>query len=1098
MQKQINFILILLLAYFLPHQLAAQELPLKHFTTENEINPLPGPAVTAVFQDSDEFIWFAIYGTGLVRYDGHKMEVFTHEDGLSPYIFSITQDITGRLWLGEQQGISVSSLPLKDYKAGERISFVTELDGMSLTGTNIAGRNQLLADSKGNIWSSDKKHILRYNYGENGSLAVDSLTVPDHPENSNYLYSFVEKSNGDLAAISLSEYLVTISAIDFSINTTHIPFQSDMVANHKDAIHLMEASDRSLWGVSNNGLVWSYGEDGTRTLHKEVSTAGMRQLMQTKEGSMLAGTLGNGLLEWKNEVPLKPKRYTLQHGMLSTAIWDFIQDKEGSIWLATNAGLSRMLNDYNAFGHYTANSVEGAPNMLAESAVNGVCSDLRLNIPGGEEGERFIAAATSSGLSIIRNDGTRVILQQKDGLLNAILNVYQDSKNRIWVTSRNGINCISEVKALATMPGFETPRQIDLWGKPHFITSIPLGHFSSLTSLYLPTSDTDPTLLETNWFMGGGMVLVLLGDQWMLFYKGAGLSANGLRAITVDDQNIIYLGDGGTGLWKSNSSFNVSRLLNLGSEEGRNKRYKEYLNVTEEVFSRQPITIEGDTIGEVTGLIYLDSILWASTNYGVNGINMNDWTTKHLINEEDGLLSNASAGIILNRDSTLIWASTRDGYHAIDPRTGTLTRSVKQEDGLVSSRAWGHPGAHMNSKGVMHMATVKGLSIYDPGLDQIDTLPPTVQWRNFDFVEDNSGNNELLIEYAALSFTHEPGILYKTKLVGYDDDWSEEKSETSLRYTNLPAVLSSKKYSFEVLAGDEKGNWVQNPKKYAFTVSPAWYLHWLALLGYVLVLFALVYAYTRWRERALKARQKLLEKTVEERTVEIVKQKDVILKEKERSEELLLNILPAEVAEELKLNGESPARAFDQVTVLFTDIKEFTMISEQLSATELVAEINVCFQAFDEITSQFKIEKIKTIGDAYLAAGGLHLPRKTEPKNVVLAALAMQKFVQERRIVNKQRGVIGFEMRCGIHTGPVVAGIVGIKKFQYDIWGDTVNTASRIESNGEVGKVNISQLTYELIKDDEEFSFEKRGKFQVKGKGEIEMYFVSLSNKTSG
>lgn len=1094
MQKHITFLLIFLLACILPRQLAAQELPLRHFTTENEINPLPGPAITSVFQDSDGFIWFAVYGTGLVRYDGQKMEVFTHEDGLSPYIFSITQDVTGRLWLGEQEGISVSGLPLQDYKAGERISFVTELDGLSLTGTKITSSNQLLADSQGNIWSSDMKHILRYNYGENKALVVDSLTVPDHPQISNYLYSFVEKRNGDLAAMSFGEYLVTISATDFSITTTHIPFQSGIVANHKYAIDLMEASDRSLWGVSNNGLVWSYGEDGTRTLHNEVSTTGMRQIMQTREGSMLAGTLGNGLLEWKNEVPLKPRRYTLQHGMLSTAIWDFIQDNEGSIWLATNAGLSRMRNDYNAFGHFTASSVEGAPNMLAESAVNGVCSDIRLTIPGGEEGERFIAAATSSGLSIIRNDGTREILQQKDGLLNAILNVHQDGKDRIWVTSRNGINCISEVKALTTMPGFETPRQIDLWDKPHYITSLPLGHFSSLTSLFFPTSDTDPTLLETNWFMGGGMVLALIGDQWMLFFKESGINANGLRSIALDDQNILYLGDGGTGLWKSNSPLNVSRLLNLGSEESKNKRYKGYLNVTEEVFSRRPITIEGDTIGEVTGLIYLDSILWASTNYGVNGINMKDWTTTHLINEEDGLFSNAAAGIILNRDSTRIWASTRDGYHAIDPKTGTLTHSVKQEDGLVSSRSWGHPGAHMNSDGVMYMATVKGLSVYNPALDQRDTVPPTVQWRNFDFMEDHSGNNELLIEYAALSFTHEQGIRYKTKLVGYDEDWSEEKSENGLRYTNLPAVLSSKEYSFEVLAGDDKGNWMQDPKKYTFAVSPPWYLHWLAVLLYTLVLFALVYGYTRWRERALKARQKLLEKTVDERTAEIVKQKDVILKEKERSEELLLNILPAEVAEELKLKGESPARNFDQVTVLFTDIKEFTMISEQLSATELVAEINVCFQAFDEITSKFKIEKIKTIGDAYLAAGGLHLPRKTEPKNVVLAALAMQKFVQERHKVNKKRGVVGFEMRCGIHTGPVVAGIVGIKKFQYDIWGDTVNTASRIESNGEVGKVNISQLTYELIKDDKEFTFKKRGKFNVKGKGEIAMYFVSLAS----
>jgi len=203
-----------------------------------------------------------------------------------------------------------------------------------------------------------------------------------------------------------------------------------------------------------------------------------------------------------------------------------------------------------------------------------------------------------------------------------------------------------------------------------------------------------------------------------------------------------------------------------------------------------------------------------------------------------------------------------------------------------------------------------------------------------------------------------------------------------------------------------------------------------------------------------------------------------------------LNILPAEVAEELKLNGVSPARTYDQVTVLFTDIKEFTTISEQLTATELVDEVNVFFQAFDEITSQYKIEKIKTIGDAYLAAGGLNIPRKTEPKSVVLAALAMQKFVKERRELNQQRGFIGIEMRCGIHTGPVVAGIVGLKKFQYDIWGDTVNTAARMESSGETDKVNISESTFLLLAKDPQFVFIDRGKINAKNKGEIQMYFV--------
>jgi len=224
-------------------------------------------------------------------------------------------------------------------------------------------------------------------------------------------------------------------------------------------------------------------------------------------------------------------------------------------------------------------------------------------------------------------------------------------------------------------------------------------------------------------------------------------------------------------------------------------------------------------------------------------------------------------------------------------------------------------------------------------------------------------------------------------------------------------------------------------------------------------------------------------------------QRNKIKKGKKLSDKLLNNILPEEVAEELKEKGESVAKDFEDVSVFFSDFKEFTNISESLTAQELVAEINTCFKAFDRIITSYGIEKIKTIGDSYMAAGGLHIPRTSTTKDVVLAGLEMQDFIRKRKNELEDQKKAYFEMRIGIHTGPVVAGIVGDKKFQYDIWGDTVNTASRMESNGEIDKVNISQSTYELIKDDPRFAFEKRGKIKAKGKGEVEMYFVDSSVK---
>ncbi len=224
----------------------------------------------------------------------------------------------------------------------------------------------------------------------------------------------------------------------------------------------------------------------------------------------------------------------------------------------------------------------------------------------------------------------------------------------------------------------------------------------------------------------------------------------------------------------------------------------------------------------------------------------------------------------------------------------------------------------------------------------------------------------------------------------------------------------------------------------------------------------------------------------------VYRQRNRISKEKKRSEELLLNILPEEVAEELKQKGNAEAKQIDNVSVLFTDFKGFTQLSEKLSPKELVAEIDLCFRAFDNIVHKHGIEKIKTIGDSYMCAGGLPVPNNTHAFDVVSAAIDIQQFMHQHKVEREAAGKIFFEIRIGIHTGPVVAGIVGVKKYSYDIWGDTVNIASRMESSGETGKVNISGTTYELVKD--KFTCTHRGKISAKNKGEIDMYFVEMSN----
>ena len=261
-------------------------------------------------------------------------------------------------------------------------------------------------------------------------------------------------------------------------------------------------------------------------------------------------------------------------------------------------------------------------------------------------------------------------------------------------------------------------------------------------------------------------------------------------------------------------------------------------------------------------------------------------------------------------------------------------------------------------------------------------------------------------------------------------------------------------------------------------------LHWPGQLYFVYTGTALlVIGLFLWNARF---KQEVVRRKESEDTIK--KQFEEIEKEKQISEDLLLNILPEEVAAELKLKGNAEARNFDEVTVLFTDFKDFTSFSERMTPKELVEEIHTCFKAFDQIIETYGLEKIKTIGDSYMCAGGLPVVNNTNAIDAVKAGLEINQFIQNRQLELAKDGKSTFQIRIGIHTGPVIAGIVGIKKFAYDIWGDTVNTASRMESSGEEGKVNVSGATYEKVKDS--FVCIHRGKVQAKGKGEIDMYFV--------
>jgi adenylate cyclase len=320
-------------------------------------------------------------------------------------------------------------------------------------------------------------------------------------------------------------------------------------------------------------------------------------------------------------------------------------------------------------------------------------------------------------------------------------------------------------------------------------------------------------------------------------------------------------------------------------------------------------------------------------------------------------------------------------------------------------------------------------------------------------------------------------INYQFFLEGFDKKWSSWNSINFKEYTNLPAG----RYHFKIRY-ISSGNSGGEISLLSLRVLPLWYFSRLAIFFYLLFFSLIIWAVYDLLNLRFARNLYTLEQIINKRT------EDLII-EKEKTEALLANVLPKNTASEIMEKGKATKIKYNFVTVLFSDIQGFTKIAEETNPEILIDELDKFFFYFDSVVEKFGIEKIKTIGDAYMCAGGIPEKNRTNPVEVILAALEMQRYMNKLKETSEIEGMKFWDIRIGIHTGTVVAGVVGQKKLSYDIWGDTVNTASRMESSGEAGKINISGTTYEFVK--EFFTCEFRGKMPVKYKGELEMYFVN-------
>jgi class 3 adenylate cyclase len=347
-------------------------------------------------------------------------------------------------------------------------------------------------------------------------------------------------------------------------------------------------------------------------------------------------------------------------------------------------------------------------------------------------------------------------------------------------------------------------------------------------------------------------------------------------------------------------------------------------------------------------------------------------------------------------------------------------------------------------------------------------------------IKPDQSSKHITLNYRNHNVTFEvqpaDSVYYQFYLEGFDREWSSWKHINFKEYTNIPAG----KYKFKIryINSASTGGEIT---LVLLRILPLWYFSRLALIFYLLTISLIIWTLYDLLNLRFARKLYMLEQIINKRT------EDLII-EKEKTEALLANVLPKNTASEIMEKGKATKIKYNFVTVLFSDIQGFTKIAEEMNPEVLIDELDKFFFHFDSVVEKYGIEKIKTIGDAYMCAGGIPEKNRTNPVEIILAALEMKAYMTNLKETSQLEGMKYWDIRIGIHTGTVVAGVVGQKKLSYDIWGDTVNTASRMESSGEAGKINISGTTYEFVK--EFFTCEYRGKMPVKYKGELEMYFV--------
>lgn len=1041
-----------------------------------------------VAQDGFGALWIATQD-GINRFNGKEFDVFSSDQGFNisnDYIHDVKKDEKGNLWFASNNGLITYQTKKERFNSYH----VPEKDRLEL--------RSLLPDKNGNVWVGTAQGEL-YRF----EIEKEEFTLAYATDQASAIVDLYVLKNTVYIATEY-EGVFAYNVQDKSVKAFLFPDYDDVEGQIKVNAFVASSIEQLLVSTNKGVHQLPHSKGGylerPKGFLEEFEQVNVTDILFLSQERFIVASDNQGLfLVSSVEDSLDIVNYTadfFQQGSInSDRIHRLFLDKKGVVWVATQRGL----NSFNPFNEgfrgvsYSVNLEKGLPSQ---------------NVWGFGEDERanFLFVAGDHGVT--RYD-------RRKHLFHHFFRVSESNEDHTTL----GLHVLSKSKAIvASFDGLymltiseENPEEYRF--EPLFTSKSGIRDVEK-TYTILPYNEPDVYLVGTR----AGAYLINIETNEIELFQNDPLDSN-------------TIGSGPVRLLFKTAQFsedqNEEKFFLCPSSGGIYELVRTPDNALDVVASKEFEPLVNLSGNYFTSVVELDNGVFYFGTMG-GGVYMYDSNEKEIKNysRSNGMPNNVVYGIEKSPEEQRLWISTNRGLVKMELNSGRFI-TFSENDGLLSDEL--NLGASFTSKnGEIYIGGIQGFNYFDPSQDITRQSPLNVFFTRLEidnrvatpqqspFLEKAIGYTKTLtlpyhlrslsISFFADDLSNPDRIEYKYTLGGSDEVYEFIGNTSQLRFSSL----SPGEYALSVYARHYNGEWDMNPAQLTIIIKAPFWLSWWFYASIIVVIALVVLVLVRRSiekerrqqvrlelkiaERTREIREKSLE--IERQKVTLEKQKVDLEKEKEKSERLLSNLLPKDTATQLKKDGRSAARDFSLVTVMFTDFVGFTQVAENMNAKDLVDILDRFFRKFDEIIDTYDLEKIKTIGDSYMSAGGVPIRNKTNPINTVLAAIKIQDYMRERKEEALKNGDHVWKLRIGINTGPVSAGVIGTKRYAYDVWGRTVNRAQRMEQICTPEKISISEDTYEYVHP--YFEFEDKGKVVTKSGLEINMYeVVAIKNELS-